>query len=113
MIEEKKLDTHNTSYYETYTEEIKAAVEKEGSFRLDRMEINAVPWDGVNGGNKNERAKTAEIMAKAVRADNESLIQRHFGPEIIDRLFQRFIEIIAADTREVEHVGVVVSLIRK
>ncbi|KAJ0041116.1 hypothetical protein Pint_28484 [Pistacia integerrima] len=113
LIEEEKLDTYNTPYHEPYTEDIKAEVEREGSFTLDRMEINVAPWDGVNGGNKYERATTAENMAKAIRAVNESMIESHFGPEIMDRLFQRFIEILAADTKEVEHVGVVVSLIRK
>lgn len=113
LIKEEKLDSYNTPYYEPYVEDIKAEIQKEGLFSLDRMEITALPWDGVNVENKCERATTAKNMAKAVRAVNESLIQSHFGVEIMDPLFKRFAEIVAADTKEVEHVGVVASLIRK
>ncbi|KAJ0041281.1 hypothetical protein Pint_28524 [Pistacia integerrima] len=113
LIEEKKFDTYNTPYYEPYTEDVKAEIKKEGSFILDHLKITAIPWDGANGGNKYDRTKTAEIMGKMIRAFNESVIHSHFGSEIMDRLFQRFTEIVAADTKEVEHIGALFSLIRK
>ncbi|KAJ0097228.1 hypothetical protein Patl1_29121 [Pistacia atlantica] len=113
LIEEKKFDTYNTPYYEPYTEDVKAEIKKEGSFILDHLKITAIPWDGANGGNEYDRTKTAEIMGKMIRAFNESVIHSHFGSEIMDRLFQRFTEIVAADTKEVEHIGAVFSLIRK
>ncbi|KAK6258184.1 SAM dependent carboxyl methyltransferase - like 5 [Theobroma cacao] len=113
LVEEERLDTYNTPYYEPHPEEIQAEIEKEGSFTLDRLEVIALPWDSVNGGIKDDRATTAKRMAKAIRAVNESMFRSHFGEDILDPLFHRFIEIMAADTKEVEHVSLVISLIRK
>ncbi|KAG8660029.1 hypothetical protein MANES_02G107100v8 [Manihot esculenta] len=113
IIEEQKLDTYNTPYYEPYTEDIKAEIEKEGSFALDRLATIVLPWDGCNGGVKCDRATTARNMGNAIRAVNESMIRNHFGDEIMDCLFQSFTEIMATDTREAEHVSLVVSVIRK
>ncbi|XVF18054.1 hypothetical protein REPUB_Repub10bG0178500 [Reevesia pubescens] len=112
LIEEEKLDTYNTPYYEPSPDEIQAEVEKEGSFTLDRLEILALPWDCVNGGINYDRAMTAKEMAKALRAVNESMILSHFGADIIDPLFDRFTEIMASDGKEVQHVSLVISLIR-
>ncbi|XVE82459.1 hypothetical protein DITRI_Ditri16bG0006200 [Diplodiscus trichospermus] len=112
LVEEEKLDTYDTPYYEPYREEIQAEVEKEGSFILDRLELVSLPWDCVNGGINHDRAVTAKAMAKAFRAVNEPMIRSHFGADIMDRLFHRFTEIMAADNKEVEHVSLVVSLIR-
>ncbi|KDP23998.1 hypothetical protein JCGZ_25386 [Jatropha curcas] len=113
LIEEEKLDTYNTPYYEPYTEDIKAEIEKEGSFALDRLVTLILPWDGCNGGIKCDRAKTAKNMGKAIRAVNESMIRNHFGANIMDILFEKFTEIMATDAKEVEHVSVAVSIIRK
>lgn len=112
LVEEEKLDTYNTPYYEPYTEDIKAEIEKEGSFNIDHIATIVIPWDGCNGGMKCDRVTTAKNMGKAIRAVNESMIRSHFGEEILDHLFQTFSEIMAADTKEVEHVSVVVSVIR-
>lgn len=112
-IGEEKLDSYNTPYYEPYLEDVRMEIEKEGSFVLHRLDIISIPWDGVNGGQKYDRAKTAERMGKAIRAVNESMLHSHFSSQVTDRLFQRFGEIVAADTKEVEHVSLVVSLIRK
>ncbi|KAF8011426.1 hypothetical protein BT93_J1901 [Corymbia citriodora subsp. variegata] len=113
LIEEEKLDSYNTPYYEPYVEDVRAEIEREGSFTLDRLEIIVAPWDGVNGGHKYDRRKTAEMMAKAIRAVNESMIKSHFGSQILDSLFERFIDIMARDTKEVEHPSLVASFIRK
>ncbi|XVF59809.1 hypothetical protein PTKIN_Ptkin07bG0305700 [Pterospermum kingtungense] len=112
LVEEDRLDTYNTPYYEPYPEEVEAEVEKEGSFTLERLELVSLPWDCVNGGIDYDRAETAKEMAKAIRAVNESMIGSHFGADIMDPLFHRFTEIMAADTEEVEHVSLVMSLIR-
>ncbi|KAK9285042.1 hypothetical protein L1049_024226 [Liquidambar formosana] len=113
LVVEEKLDSYNTPYYEPYTEEIRAEIEKEGSFTLDRLVSTAMPWDGVNGGKKCDRVGTAQQMAKAMRAVQESMIQSHFGAEIMDPLFERFVNIMVANTKEVEHVSVVLSMVRK
>ncbi|KAJ4841337.1 hypothetical protein Tsubulata_044281 [Turnera subulata] len=113
LIEEKKLDTYNTPYYEPYTEEIKDEVERQGSFDLDCILPIILPWDGCNGGIKCTRETTARNTGKAMKAVNGSMIKSHFGEDILDPLFQRFMEIMAADTKKVEHVSLVVSLVRK
>lgn len=100
LYKNKMLDTYNTPYYKPYPEEIECEVEKEGSFTLDRLELVSSPWDCV----------TNWVYDRAV---NESMICSHFGEDIMDPLFNRFTEILAADTKEVEHVSLVVSLIRK
>lgn len=107
------MNTYNTPYYEPYTEDIKAEIEKEGSFALDRLATIVLPWDGCNGGVKCDRATTARNMGNAIRAVNESMIRNHFGDEIMDCLFQSFTEIMATDTREAEHVSLLVSVVRK
>ncbi|KAK1586597.1 hypothetical protein Q3G72_004080 [Acer saccharum] len=99
LIEEEKLDTYNIPYYEPYIEEIKAEIEKQGSFMLDHLVINSIP--------------TAQMIGNATRADHETTIRSHFGSETVDRLFQRFSEVIAANTKEVELIGFVVSVTRK
>lgn len=94
-------------------EDVKREIEKEGSFKIDNLEIIALPWDGVNrDGESYERSKTSQQMAKAIQAVNESMIRSHFGGDIIEPLFKRFREIMEADTKEVEHVSLVVSLLR-
>ncbi|CAL1409136.1 unnamed protein product [Linum trigynum] len=94
LIPEGKLDASNTPYYEPFTEDVRAEIEREGSFAVDRLEIIVIPWDGCNGeGTQHDRATTARNMGKAIRAVDEAMIQSHFGggdAEFMDRLFQKF-----------------------
>ncbi|KAM7264396.1 hypothetical protein ACFE04_002079 [Oxalis oulophora] len=110
LIEEEKLDTYNAPYFEAYVEDIRALIEEDGGFTVDRLEVKAMPWDGGSG---LDRAKLSIVMSKGIRAVQENMFERHFGHQVIDRLFQRFREIIATDTKEVDHCSVVLSLIRK
>ncbi|CAN1122385.1 Probable methyltransferase TCM_000168 [Linum perenne] len=118
VIAEEKLDSYNTPYYEPYTEEVRGEVEREGSFAVERLETMVIPFDGCNGGmEKRDREITAMNTGKSIRAVNESMIRSHFGGEVgggvLDVLFQRFCRIMAADSKEIEHVSIVVSLVRK
>jgi jasmonate O-methyltransferase len=113
LIGEEKLDTYNTPFYEAYVEDIRALVEEDGCFIVDRLEIKQLPWGGGCGVSGIDRAKLSIVMTKGIRAVNENMFQRHFGQEIMDLLFQRFTEILANDTKEVDHCSVVLSLIRK
>lgn len=113
LMEEEKLDTYNAPYYEPYVEEIKTEIAKEGSFTLNCLEIIALPWDACNGGMKCDRATTAKNLVRILRAINESMVQSHFGAEVLDPLFQSLTDIIAADTKEVEHVTAVVYVTRE
>ncbi|XP_038723813.1 S-adenosyl-L-methionine:benzoic acid/salicylic acid carboxyl methyltransferase 3-like [Tripterygium wilfordii] len=113
LIEEEKLDTYNTPFYAPYIDDVRAEIENEGSFALDKLVITTFPWDSYGGEKKNNRLATARAAAKMMSAVNDSMITSHFGDGILDPLFERFIEIMAADTKEAEHVIPVVSLIRK
>ena len=48
-----------------------------------------------------------------MKAVNESMFQNHFKADIMDPLIQKLFEVMVADTKEVEHVTIAVSLIRK
>lgn len=86
---EEKLDSYNMPYYEPYLEDVQMETEKEGSF-LHHLDIIAIPGDGVNRGQKYDRAKTAERLGKVIRAVDGSMLQSHFGSQVMVRLFQRF-----------------------
>ncbi|KAK8482531.1 hypothetical protein V6N13_032323 [Hibiscus sabdariffa] len=64
-----------TSYYEPCAKEIRAKVDKEGSFIIDCLEIVALTWDYVNVGINYDRTLTAKEMAKSMRAVNKSIIR--------------------------------------
>ena len=81
---------------------------------MDGVEIMVLPWDSTSDGVINyDRTTIAHKLSKSIRAVQEPMLATHFGPDIMDPLFQRFMQIIAADSREVEHVALLVSLTRK
>ncbi|CAL1409145.1 unnamed protein product [Linum trigynum] len=88
---------------------MRAEIEREGSFAVDRLEIIVIPWDGCNGGGTlYDRATMARNMGKAIRAVNEAMIRSHFvggDAEFMDRSFQKFGRIMVDDSKEVEHVS--------
>nr|POE69472.1 jasmonate o-methyltransferase [Quercus suber] len=45
LIEAEKLDTFNLPYYAPTTEEVKKAIEIEGSFTLLKLEVFKMDWD--------------------------------------------------------------------
>ncbi|KAL5752458.1 hypothetical protein ACOSQ2_022965 [Xanthoceras sorbifolium] len=114
LIEEEKLDTYNIPYYEPYTEEIKAEIEKQGSFTLDHLVINSIPWC-------EKATTTAQMIGNAATSttvhEELEIGSLHFGSEIVDSVFQRFSEVIALaadDTKqEQELVCFAVSVTRK
>lgn len=85
LVAEEMLDCYNTPYYEPYTEDILSEIQKEGSFILHRLETIAIPWAGVLEENNYNRLTTAKLIAKTMRAVQESMIQNHFGAKIIER----------------------------
>lgn len=112
-IEEEIVEAYNTPYYEPYIEEVKDEIEKEGSFGIDHLGISTMKWDDIEGGVNCDRATIATNITKSVRAVNESMIQNHFGAQIMDPLFQRFCKIFVADSKVVDHTLIVLSLSRK
>lgn len=68
----------------------------EGSFALDRLQINEMDW-GVNDVDDSEaffdKKASGKHVAKCVRAVTESMLANHFGEEILDELFERYAEL--------------------
>ncbi|XP_050227117.1 probable methyltransferase TCM_000168 isoform X2 [Mercurialis annua] len=113
VIEEEKLDTYNAPYYEASIEEVEREIVKEGSFAIDKLGSFMITWDDINGGMRCDRATTAMNLGKAIRAVHESMFGNHFGEGIMDPFIHKLREVVVADTQEIEHVNVVISLIRK
>ncbi|XP_010255185.1 PREDICTED: salicylate carboxymethyltransferase-like [Nelumbo nucifera] len=126
LIEEAKLDSFNLPYYTPSTHEIKDLIQMEGSFKLDRMEIFKLSWDPTltedDGINKNkdqllvyDKFKSAQNVTKMIRAVAEPMILNHFGEEMLDDLFQRYMEKVAEylGREESKYVNLVVSMIKE
>ncbi|KAK6122323.1 hypothetical protein DH2020_043943 [Rehmannia glutinosa] len=88
ILSEEKVDTFNFPLYFTIPQELKAIIERNHSFSIERMEI-------LN--NPGKRTLTsASARATYLRAVFEGLLINHFGTEIMDELFDRYTEKLAA-----------------
>jgi hypothetical protein len=83
-IEEEKLDSYDVHFYAPSREEIEDEVTKEGSLKLERLEMFEI--------DKKEQGRESygTEVAKAVRAIQESMISNHFGEKILDNLFENY-----------------------
>lgn len=61
---------------------MEAAVERNGCFHIERMEI--VPQEIPSGNSSTSRGR---VMSSQIRAGVSGIIKEHFGEEIIDELF--------------------------
>ncbi|XP_043696836.1 probable methyltransferase TCM_000168 [Telopea speciosissima] len=117
LVEEQKLNSFNAPYYAPSSEEIVSEILKDGCFSLDCLEVIALDWSGgISNGDYycNKPLSTSHFhMAKAIRAVAESMLQNHFGQQVMDPLFQRFGELLGSTSRSVQHISFVVSLIKK
>ncbi|XP_028760351.1 jasmonate O-methyltransferase-like [Neltuma alba] len=87
-VEEEKVDWYDVHFYAACGEEIEEEVRKEGSFELERMEISEIETSGVG------KASYGSILAKAIRAIQQSMISAHFGPSILDSLFDTYASLV-------------------
>ncbi|CAI9786519.1 unnamed protein product [Fraxinus pennsylvanica] len=103
-IEEEKIDSFNAPYYAPSAMEVTSAIEEEGSFTITRLEAFEIDWDGgapINN-NVHENPNTIEkyyvprgqLFSKTIRAVVESMLECHFGREIMDELFRRYGELV-------------------
>lgn len=84
-IEKEKLDAYHAHFYAPSKEEIEDTVGREGSFKLDQLDMFQVERQGHDRGESYGSA-----VARTVRAIQESTIVHHFGIEegVLDTLFQ-------------------------
>ena len=79
LISEAQVDTFILQVYFASPKEMTQLVERNGCFSIERMEIT-LPWERVDG-------LYVQACAMHLRAGMEGIISKHFGSEIIDKLF--------------------------
>ncbi|CAA3029298.1 jasmonate O-methyltransferase-like [Olea europaea subsp. europaea] len=82
IIEEEKIDSFNAPSYAPSAQEVRSVVEEEGSFTINCLEAIEIEWDG------------GQQAVKTIRAVAESMLEVHFGKEIMDELFKRYAELV-------------------
>ncbi|KAH6796760.1 S-adenosyl-L-methionine-dependent methyltransferases superfamily protein [Perilla frutescens var. hirtella] len=89
-IEEEKLESYDVHFYAPSKEELEEEVRKEGSFKMDMVEMVEMDKDvsGDGGG-------YGVAVAKAVRSIQESMLVHHFGEALnLDELFHHYATLI-------------------
>lgn len=88
IFSEEKVDAFNFPLYFTIPQELKAIIERNSSFKIERMEILDNP------------GKRTLLSAKArstyLRAVFEGMLINHFGSESMDEIFERYTKKLAA-----------------
>ncbi|KAL6558950.1 hypothetical protein OROMI_019300 [Orobanche minor] len=87
-IEEEKLDSYDVHFYAPSKEELEEEVRKEGSFKVERVEMFEMEKDG------GDCPSYGVAVARAVRSIQESMIAHHFGEGILDKLFHNYGELV-------------------
>ncbi|KAK6118456.1 hypothetical protein DH2020_047873 [Rehmannia glutinosa] len=80
-IEEEKLDSYDVHFYAPSKEELEDEVRKEGSFKVEKVEMFEMEKDAGN------YPSYGMAVAKTVRSIQESMIAHHFGEAILDKVF--------------------------
>ncbi|KAK6228686.1 hypothetical protein SCA6_001026 [Theobroma cacao] len=84
IVSEAKVDTFNLPIYFTYPKELRQIIEGNGCFSIKRMEILNIPKQRIVMPEPRQRTLY-------LRALLEALIEKHFGNEIIDQLFEIYL----------------------
>lgn len=113
-MEEEKVDTFNAPYYAPSAEELNLQIQKQGSFIMDRHEAFEINWDGDADQEHDQTvASSGKRVAKTIRAVVESMIEAHFGKEIMDDLFRRYAELVSSHLSKsrTKYINLVISLV--
>lgn len=99
VVEETKLDSFNLPLY-TPTRELRAVINMEGSFDVDRLQTFEMKWDPEDNEDYNDGFAfdpfiRGQNVAKHIRSVLESMITNHFGEAIMDDLFKKYGENVA------------------
>lgn len=87
-MSEEKVDAFNFPLYFTVPQELQAIIKRSSSFTIERMEILDNPGKRT--------LSSAEARATYLRAVFEGMLINHFGSEVMDELFDRYREKLAA-----------------
>ncbi|XP_059279078.1 probable jasmonic acid carboxyl methyltransferase 2 [Lycium ferocissimum] len=122
LVDEEKIDSFNAPYYAPCPEELKITVEKEGSFMINHIDAFEIEWDANISSNSPAQCEDKKILlsrgqqvAKTIRAVVESMVESHFGNEIMDDLFSVYSDLVDdyVYKKRAIYVNLVVSLTRK
>ncbi|KAH9618318.1 hypothetical protein KSS87_022994 [Heliosperma pusillum] len=98
LLEEEKVDSLNVPFYAPSLQEVKQLIEEESSFDGDHFAAIEVEWDAGSGIKEEfhsykRRVTRGEIISKMHRAVLESMLEHHFGGDVMDELFLRYAKI--------------------
>ncbi|KAL6192645.1 hypothetical protein ACLB2K_033731 [Fragaria x ananassa] len=127
LIKEEKVDSFNMPCYAPCAEDLIMVLQKEGSFITDRLEAFEVDWDTVApddldhdqvafDDDDDQVITSGQQVANNIRVVTESILEPHFGKEMMDDLFQKYAEEVSKHlsscvTRP-KYTVLVISLIR-
>ena len=106
-------------YYTPYKDEVKAIIQNEGSFNLDKLEEFEVDWDASDNSDEKhfvfDKYKSGKNVASCIRAISEPILASHFGDSIIDSLFTKYADNVAdhLSRDKAKYFNIVISLTKK
>ncbi|KAF5445461.1 hypothetical protein F2P56_034508 [Juglans regia] len=83
IISEEKVDSFNVPTYSMSPQELVVAVNRNGEFSVERIDMLARVTETSN-------LPKSQILASHFRAALDGLIKEHFGDVILDELFESF-----------------------
>lgn len=86
IIDEEKVDSFNLPTYNTSPQEVGEAINRNGCFSIEGMETLPQPTLPLDVRTK------SQLISMHIRASLEALIKENFGTEILDELFELFME---------------------
>ncbi|KAG6603953.1 Salicylate carboxymethyltransferase, partial [Cucurbita argyrosperma subsp. sororia] len=120
MVEEEKVDRFNMPIFMPTPEDVKAEIQKEGSFIIKRVEVLRTRWNLYNNNNEIDSSTggvgigSSYNIANCIRSVIEPIMIPHFGQPIIEELFVRYKKIVKDEmfNKKSEFIFLTVSLIR-
>ncbi|EEC80306.1 hypothetical protein OsI_22344 [Oryza sativa Indica Group] len=97
IVEKGKLESFNIPIYGPSIDEVKTVITRNKLFCIDHIELfesNWDPYDDLEHDGMHISPHRGMNVAKCIRAVSEPLLASHFGEYILDKLFQRFAQIV-------------------
>lgn len=112
IVQEADLFSYNIPWYLPYEDEVKTIIQKEDSFKLDKLEAFKLNWDASEN---DGHVRSAKTMANGIRALLEPMLASHFGDSIIEDLFTRFADLVEkySSMEKPDYFNIVISLTKK
>ncbi|CAN6541613.1 unnamed protein product [Malus baccata var. baccata] len=102
-VSEEKIDSFNIPIYFMSPEEVEVAVDRNGNFNIERIQILPNVLTSTTLSN-------ASISTSHLRAVMEALLEEHFGDEILDELFNLYHKKVAEQPSKFGSGKAIVSL---